>query len=440
MRIKFVLLFLLIVSMCHAQTVSNARFEQVGKTIKIYYDLSGNAGIDVFLSIDGGRTFDTIPLANVYGDVGGYVSAGIGKKVVWDVLASCERLQSENICFRVRSSKLGNHTITIGDVSFNMIFVEGGTFTMGCTSEQGGDCDNDEKPAHRVTLTDYYIGETEVTHALWKAVMDYKETIINDNVVSELSDSVIDDTYIDSTDNDSNLLDMDRFLQELSNHMQKYYDSLLDEEIIIEDELGIIDMSEKASVKKVVVSVIDEFGSVIEEGEYEEEVFDEFDSRYWNGEDYDSIPVQVSYDDCLEFIKKLNTITGLTFGLSTEAQWEYAARGGNKSRGYKYSGSNNIGDVAWYNDNSSDKRHNVKSKDPNELGIYDMSGNVWEWCCDWKNDYTSLSQSNPNGPTLGEWRVLRGGSFSDSADACRVSFRGDNHPYFKYGFRILLCP
>ena len=231
----------------------------------------------------------------------------------------------------------GSNTITIpvkDGISIDMVRVEAGTFTMGATAEMKIPWD-DEKPTHRVTLTnDYYIGKYEVTQALWKAVMG----------------------------------------------------------------------NNPSSFKG------------------------------------DNLPVEeVSWDDCQDFISKLNRITGKTFRLPTEAEWEYAARGGNKSRGYQYSGSSNLSDVAWYKDNSGSKTHAVGTKQPNELGIYDMCGNVWEWCQDWYGKYSSSSQVNPTGATSGSSRVNRGGCLIDARD-CRSSCRGNNTPGSRgyLGLRLVL--
>jgi formylglycine-generating enzyme required for sulfatase activity len=140
-------------------------------------------------------------------------------------------------------------------------------------------------------------------------------------------------------------------------------------------------------------------------------------------------PVEnVSWNDVQEFIKKLNQMTGRTYSLPTEAQWEYAARGGNNKDSYEYAGSNNINDVAWYTDNSGNHTHAVGQKSPNSIGIYDMSGNVWEWCQDCYNvDCFS--------------RVFRGGSWLDFASYCRVSYRNARSPGLRHsgvGFRLAL--
>lgn len=211
----------------------------------------------------------------------------------------------------------------------NMVYVQGGTFMMGATSEQGSDAAGDEKPAHQVTLSAFSIGQYEVTQEEWQAVMG---------------------------SNPSN----------------------------------------------------------------------------FNGP---KRPVgNVSWNDCQEFIRKLNAMTGKHFRLPTEAEWEYAARGGNRSQGYKYSGSNNLNSVAWYADNSGNTTHDVGLKSPNELGIYDMSGNVREWCQDWYGSYSSSSQTNPTGPSSGSSRVFRGGSWSNLARGCRVSLRSNFNPGNRYGY------
>ena len=223
-----------------------------------------------------------------------------------------------------------------------MVEVEGGTFTMGATSEQGSDAYDDEKPAHQVTLSTFSIGKYEVTQALWQEIM----------------------------------------------------------------------------------------GS---------------NPSYFKG---DNLPVeQVSWDDCQEFLSKLNArkgefgITdGRTFRLPTEAEWEYAARGGKLSKGFKYSGSNNIGDVAWYWDNSGKKTHPVGRKQANELGIYDMSGNVLEWC-HWCGGYSSGAQTNPQGPASGSRRVIRGGCWDSGARDCRVSYLNILTPVSRFaslGLRLVL--
>ena len=211
-------------------------------------------------------------------------------------------------------------------VEFKMIKVEGGTFSMGATSEQGSDAYMNEKPVHSVTLSDYYIGETEVTQELWQVVMGSNPS---------------------------------RFTGDNQRPVEN-----------------------------------------------------------------------VSWDDCQEFIKKLNRLTGKKFRLPTEAEWEYAARGGKYSKDYvyKYSGSNNADEVAWYEDNSGRTTHTVKTKKANELGLYDMSGNVYEWCNDWYGSYQSNSQTNPTGPSEGERRVFRGGCWDYRDRFVRVSYRGNRTP------------
>lgn len=136
------------------------------------------------------------------------------------------------------------------------------------------------------------------------------------------------------------------------------------------------------------------------------------------------LPVEnVSWNDCQKFISKLNNMTGRKFRLPTEAEWEYAARGGKKSRGYQYSGSNKLLAVAWYNFNADDKTHPVGTKLANELGIYDMTGNVWEWCQDYGGSYSNLPQINPTGSKSGTYRIIRGASIINHKEYCNVSIR-----------------
>jgi formylglycine-generating enzyme required for sulfatase activity len=157
-----------------------------------------------------------------------------------------------------------------------------------------------------------------------------------------------------------------------------------------------------------------------------------------------NLPVEmVNWDTIQVFIQKLNAKTGKEYRLPTEAEWEYAARGGDKSNGYKYSGSNNIKEVAWYKDNSDRKTNQVGTKQANELGIHDMSGNVWEWVNDWYEKYTSDAQDNPTGPFRGGYRVARGGNWGNAARDCRVSYRSADHPSKQnasLGFRLALSP
>ena len=164
-----------------------------------------------------------------------------------------------------------------------------------------------------------------------------------------------------------------------------------------------------------------------------------YNPSYFKG---DRRPVEnVSWNDCQEFIRKLNEMTGKRFRLPTEAEREFAARGGNNSRGYKYAGSNNIDSVAWYTSNSGSETHPVGQKQPNELGLYDMAGNVFEWCSDWYGSYSSSSQTNPTGASSSSFRVYRGGSWGRAAWSSRVSCRSFSSPDYRFnglGLRLAL--
>ena len=223
---------------------------------------------------------------------------------------------------------------TADSLNIEMVFVQGGTFAMGCTPEQDNDCNDVEKPIHDVTISDFYIGKYEITQAQWVAVMDSNPSYFKGN----------------------------------------------------------------------------------------------------------NLPVEtVSWNDVQDFIHKLNAKTGKQYRLPTEAEWEFAARGGTKSDSCKYSGSNIAGHVAWYDNNSDNKTHPVGEKAPNELGIYDMSGNVLEWCNDWKGSYGSNAQTNPKGSSYSIYRINRGGSFANYARLTRVSWRNSDDPDCRYnslGFRL----
>ncbi len=167
---------------------------------------------------------------------------------------------------------------------------------------------------------------------------------------------------------------------------------------------------------------------------------------YFKGSDK---PVEkVSWNDAVKFCEKLTArerragrlASGREYRLPTEAEWEFAARGGTKSRGYKYSGSDNIDSVAWYTSNSGSRTHEVGTKSANELGIHDMSGNVWEWCRDWYGKYSSTGVTDPTGASSGSNRVIRGGGWDDIARGCRSAFRYWFRPSDRnngLGFRLL---
>ena len=233
--------------------------------------------------------------------------------------------------------------ISVNGSTFTMILVEGGTFEMGATAEQGvEDPDENEYPVHVVNLSTFYICQTEVTQELWKAVMGVNPSMIHG---------------------------------------------------------------------------------------------------------YVPLPVDcVKWDMCQEFITALNEILDYQFEIRmpTEAEWEYAARGGNCNNGYKYAGSNYLDTVAWFEETTEEEGTKpVKLKTPNELGLYDMSGNVWEWCHDWYDSsyYSNSPSNNPQGPSKGSYRVMRGGCWGSYEKYCRVSSRSYfdmESSYDRNGFRLCL--
>ncbi|MDI9337151.1 MAG: SUMF1/EgtB/PvdO family nonheme iron enzyme [Alphaproteobacteria bacterium] len=163
-------------------------------------------------------------------------------------------------------------------------------------------------------------------------------------------------------------------------------------------------------------------------------------SCFKNQPNNESFPVeQVSWKDCQLFLSKLNNLKHINLRLPTEAEWEFAAKGGHESLGYKYAGSNEIKEVAWYHQNSKCTTHPIGLKIPNELGLFDMSGNVWEWCADWFDVYNPDAKINPSGPIKGADKVLKGGSWLGNDKECRITNRNFDKPTGKRsntGFRI----
>lgn len=248
------------------------------------------------------------------------------------------------------ASRNQDFTETAFGLNMRMIYVEGGSFTMGCTSEQGGDCDSDESPSRYVTVNSFYMGMLEVTQSQWEKVMG---------------------TSVYQQKNKAN---PDWPMRGTGADYPMYY---------------------------------------------------------------------VSWEEAREFCRRLSQQTGKTYRLPTEAEWEYAARGGKKNESTKYSGSNYLGSVAWYSDNSNNSAHPCGTKQANALGIYDMSGNVWEWCEDWFGNYVSYDTNNPKGATMGRYRVLRGGGWSSYASYYRVANRSGDSPDNRddnRGFRVVLVP
>lgn len=286
----------------------------------------------------------------------------------------------EGLAGQVQLKVSTNLFVSVDGIEFEMVYVKGGDFLMGGTLEQGDDYYHTEKPIHSVTLSDYYIGKYEVTQGLWEKVMGSK--------------------------------------------IERQWNKELDSIIQWSKELCI---TYEECCEMLRGMTMEQFRNL----------------SSFNGIGFTYPMYYVSWNEAWEFCKKLTQLTGKKCTLPTEAQWEYAARGGVKSKGYKYSGSNDIDEVAWYGENSKSGTHPIGTKEGNELGIYDMIGNVWEFCSDWYGRYISESQTNPTGASLGSDRVSRGGSWKDDARDCRVSGRNFPSPdirKYNHGFRVVLLP
>ena len=278
-------------------------------------------------------------------------SLSVSGNTIEDIYAQIEELR-DMIGKLQENAEPSVRTFNINGVPFKMVKVKGGTFQMGSDSEAYPD----QGPVHRVTLSDYYICQTEVTQKLWYAIMGEKPI----------------PTWAGT-----------------------------------------------------------QWSSTLGVG--------------------DNIPAYfISWEDCQSFISRVNELTGLSFRMPTEAEWEYAARGGDKSEGYYFAGSNSVDDVAWYYFTTdcgipweyavNYGIHEAGTKEPNELGIYDMSGNVWEWCSDWYGPYSSSAQTNPTGPANGTERVIRGGCNSSMEDECYSTYRYRYEPQTRsaIGLRLVL--
>lgn len=226
----------------------------------------------------------------------------------------------------------------ITELLAQMIYVEGGTFQLGCLEPIDSLCTEYEKPVQKIKLSSYYIAQHEVTQLLWLELMGYNPNPFKNN----------------------------------------------------------------------------------------------------------KFPVaNVSWNETQEFIKKLNHLTNLKFALPTEAQWEYAAKGGSKSKNTVFAGHKDVKKVAWYKENANGMYHVVGTLHPNELNLFDMNGNVWEWCSDYYSPYTPENKENPTGPSSGNTRVYRGGSWLDNLNYTRITSRNSGNPNQKMnclGFRLVLIP
>lgn len=258
-----------------------------------------------------------------------------------------------------------NYIVDLSSVKFNMVRVEGGQMMIGATPEQGIDIENNEYPAHLVTLSAFYIGQFPVTQNIWECVMGYNKS---------------------------------RFQTEenkISNYKERIMKASSDDNEGITSTMGSVGAP-------IGVIGLPPLLWLTSNGTYE----------------IGHYPVEnISHDEAIEFVRRLSKMTNVQFSLPTEEEWEYAARGGQKSQGFKYAGSNNFDEVAWYRYNSNGTTHPVGEKKPNELGLYDMSGNVWEWTETPAHSYATDIEAG------GSMYIRRGGSWWQEAKNCRVARR-----------------
>jgi formylglycine-generating enzyme required for sulfatase activity len=325
------IILFLIVPQCLAftQQITNLHQKIENGRIVITYDLPGKIYEIYDIKLTAENEFEIISPQIIDGDLQD-VSPGNNKVILWEPVLENRRLEGWHV------------NLIVERKLFNMTFISGGTFERGCWVRTG-ECKDDEKPVHAVTVSSYYMSTTEVTQDQWKSVMNNNPSVFKG----------------------------------------------------------------------------------------------------------DDLPVEnISWNVIQEFLNKLYQQTGEKYRLPTEAEWEYAARSGGASTGsateYKYAGTNsNFGDYAWYDENSNDKTHPVAQRKPNGLGLYDMSGNVQEWCSDIydKSYYKNSPAKDPKGAKSGSSCVLRGGSWFMNVAFCRLSNRNFNFPQSRYndiGFRLAM--
>lgn len=325
--------FLFLGSPIFSQQLTNIRVTQENDLILILYDIPGGHPGQVFSSSltlirKNNPGFKIVP-SSLKGDFQ-EVTPGFNKKIIWDATADVDILEGDDYIFELTLEEVTNENEF---KKYGMVFIQGGTFQMGCTNEQTH-CFEDERPIHSVTLNSYYLSKYEVTQSLWQELMGA---------------------------NPSNFKN--------ENH-----------------------------------------------------------------------PVEnVSWHDAQEFIVRLNKKSGKNFRLPTEAEWEFAARGGVRSEKYLFSGSNSITEVGWYNGNGSRTTHQVGTKLPNELGLFDMTGNVLEWCSDGNGRYPDSHQINPLGNKVETDKIVRGGGWFSDAKYCRNASRDCKNAGSRFsslGFRL----